>query len=80
MSGRPKSSSAAKALWAWQRSVRSSLGVLATPRESPQVVELEAVSFCAAPSQPVCVSAARFVPLGDGAANGGGDVSTAPAR
>jgi hypothetical protein len=56
------------------------LRVLAAPREGPEVVELEAVSFGAASSQGVGVSAARFVPLEDGAANDGGDVSTAPAR
>jgi hypothetical protein len=56
------------------------LSVLAAPREGRQVVELKAVGFGAALSEGVDVSAARFVPLEDGAADRGGDVSTAPAR
>jgi hypothetical protein len=56
------------------------LRVFAAPREGPQVVELDAVSFGAPPSQGVGVSAAPFVPLEDDTADRGGDVSTAPAR
>jgi phage terminase large subunit-like protein len=56
------------------------LCVLAVPRDGPEVVELEAVSFGAASSQGVGVSAARFVALEDSTTDRGGDVSTAPAR
>jgi hypothetical protein len=56
------------------------LGVLAPLRECRHMVELDAVSFGATPSRGVGVSAAPFVALEDGAPDGSGDVSAAPAR
>jgi hypothetical protein len=53
--------------------VRAALG------EGPQVVELEAVRFPAAPARGVGIRAAPLVALEDGAPDGRGDVSTAPA-
>jgi hypothetical protein len=54
-------------------------GVLATQCEGLQVVQVDAPGFMASPSRGVGVGAASLVALEDGPADGGGDVSAAPA-
>jgi hypothetical protein len=80
MNSRPKSSSAARVLWERQAQREIGLRVLASPRECRHMVKLDAVRFSATPSRVVGVAAAPFVALEDGAPDGSGDVSTAPAR